>query len=45
VIDPTPSTPATLTQAMASFQVGAATTTAGPSPGASTTLPLLAPHG
>jgi hypothetical protein len=45
VVDPTPSTPAALTQAMASFQIGAAANPAGPLPGTPPNLPLIAAHG
>ena len=45
IVDPTSSTPAALTQAMASFQIGTAASPAGPSPGAATSVPMIASHG
>jgi hypothetical protein len=45
IVDPQSSTPTLLTQAMATFQIGAAANPAGSSPAASTTAPLIAPHG
>jgi hypothetical protein len=45
VIDPTPSTPAALTQAMAGFQVGAALSSTAASPASQATQPLVAGRG